>query len=96
MLSFTNRRIIAIAPHIDDVELGAGATVPRLAPRTNEVHYVGLSLPPLVDVGTSCREFRGELHEDPRAGPQDRQSCATSIRATSSIPGRTSSSCSST
>lgn len=56
MLSFTNQRVIAIAPHIDDVELGAGATIYRLA-KTNEVFYVGLSMPPLVDSATFMREF---------------------------------------
>jgi LmbE family N-acetylglucosaminyl deacetylase len=56
MLSFTNKKIIAISPHIDDVELGAGALVYRLA-KANEVHYVGLSLPPLVDCATFMGEF---------------------------------------
>jgi N-acetylglucosamine malate deacetylase 1 len=56
MLTLTNKRIIAIAPHIDDVELGAGATVSRLA-KTNEVYYVGLSLPPLVESDTFMQEF---------------------------------------
>jgi len=56
MLQFTNQRVIAIAPHIDDVELGAGATIYRLA-QTNEVYYVGLSMPPLVDTTTFMSEF---------------------------------------
>lgn len=56
MLSLTNKRIIAIAPHIDDVELGAGATVYRLA-KSNEVYYVGLSMPPLVDPDVFMCEF---------------------------------------
>ena len=56
MLALHGRKILAISPHIDDVELGAGATVYRLA-KTNEVHYVGLSLPPLVDCATFMREF---------------------------------------
>ena len=67
MLPLTGQRIIAIAPHIDDVELGAGATVYRLA-KTNEVYYVGLSLPPLVDEATFMAEFGvsvGHLGLDP-------------------------------
>jgi LmbE family N-acetylglucosaminyl deacetylase len=61
MLSFTNRRIIAIAPHIDDVELGAGGLISRLV-RTSEVYYVGLSLPALVQ----GEEFMAEFHESCR------------------------------
>jgi LmbE family N-acetylglucosaminyl deacetylase len=57
MLSLTNKRIIAISPHVDDVELGAGATVYRLA-KQNDLYYVGLSLPPLVDADTFMAEFR--------------------------------------
>jgi len=56
MLSLTNQRIIAVAPHIDDVELGAGAIISRLT-KTNDVYYVGLSLPPLVDAATFMSEF---------------------------------------
>lgn len=57
MISLTGRTVIAIAPHIDDVELGAGATIYRLA-KSNDVYYVGLSLPPLVDAHTFMCEFR--------------------------------------
>lgn len=57
MIQLRDKRVVAIAPHIDDVELGAGATVYRLA-KENEVHYVGLSLPPLVDAETFMCEFR--------------------------------------
>lgn len=56
MLSFTNKKVIAIAPHVDDVELGAGATIYRLA-KTNEVWYVGLSVPPLVTADVFMEEF---------------------------------------
>jgi len=68
MLSYTNQTIIAIAPHVDDVELGAGALVHRLA-RTNKVYYVGLSLPPLVKPEQFMREFeasRRVLGLDPK------------------------------
>lgn len=58
MLSLADKTILAISAHIDDVELGAGATLHALAAR-NRVHYVGLSLPPDVD-----REvFLAEFHE---------------------------------
>ena len=57
MLSLTDRKILAIAPHIDDVELGAGATIYHLN-KNNEVYYVGLSLPPLVDAAVFLEEFR--------------------------------------
>jgi LmbE family N-acetylglucosaminyl deacetylase len=56
MLSLHNQRVLAIAPHIDDVELGAGATISRLV-KTNEVYYVGLSMPPLVDECVFMKEF---------------------------------------
>jgi N-acetylglucosamine malate deacetylase 1 len=56
MLSLTNQTIIAVAPHIDDVELGAGAIISRLT-KTNDVYYVGLSLPPLVEAPTFMAEF---------------------------------------
>src|SRR5262245_56974000 len=49
--------ILAISAHIDDVELGAGATIHRLG-KHNRVHYVGLSLPPLVDRDIFLAEFR--------------------------------------
>ncbi|MFN2513880.1 MAG: PIG-L deacetylase family protein [Pyrinomonadaceae bacterium] len=57
MLSLAGLRVIAIAPHIDDVELGAGATIHHLH-RNNEVYYVGLSLPPLIDSHTFMEEFQ--------------------------------------
>jgi LmbE family N-acetylglucosaminyl deacetylase len=61
MLSFSGLKVIAIAPHIDDVELGAGATIHHLN-KNNQVYYVGLSLPPLVDSHTLLEEF----HESSR------------------------------
>lgn len=56
MLSLTNRTVLAVAPHIDDVELGAGGLLYRLA-KCNEVYYIGLSLPPLVDSCVFMKEF---------------------------------------
>lgn len=56
MLNFKNKRIFAVAPHVDDVELGAGGTIHRLV-ADNEVYYIGLSLPPLVDGQILLNEF---------------------------------------
>lgn len=61
MLSLTNKTIVAVAPHIDDVELGAGATVHHLA-KSNKVYYVGLSLPPLVEREALMKEFHESSH----------------------------------
>ncbi|MCX7745010.1 MAG: PIG-L family deacetylase [Flavobacteriales bacterium] len=56
MLNFKNKIIFAIAPHVDDVELGAGGTINRLV-QNNDVYYIGLSLPPLVDGQILLNEF---------------------------------------
>lgn len=56
MLDLKGKTIFAIAPHVDDVELGAGGTIYQLG-KTNEVHYIGLSLPPLVEGNTLLSEF---------------------------------------
>lgn len=60
MFSITNKTILAIAPHIDDVELGAGATIHCLG-KDNLIYYIGLSLPPLVDEEVVMREFQESL-----------------------------------
>ena len=57
MFDYKDKTILAVAPHIDDVELGAGATIYHLG-KNNTVIYVGLSLPPLVDIGVFMQEFR--------------------------------------
>ena len=63
MLSISNKTIFAIAPHLDDVELGAGATLHYLSDDpTNKVFYIGLSLPPLVDENVLTDEFRDSSH----------------------------------
>ncbi len=56
MLEFKNKTIFAIAPHVDDVELGAGGTIYQLG-KSNTVYYIGLSLPPLVNNETLLSEF---------------------------------------
>jgi LmbE family N-acetylglucosaminyl deacetylase len=55
-MNIENKTIFAIAPHVDDVELGAGGTIYQLG-RTNEVYYIGLSLPPLVNNEVLLNEF---------------------------------------
>ena len=57
MLDLHGKTIVALAPHIDDVELGAGATIHQLG-KNNEVYYVGLSLPPLIGRETFMEEFQ--------------------------------------
>ncbi|MDC0324457.1 PIG-L family deacetylase [Akkermansiaceae bacterium] len=56
MLNIKNKKILVVAPHVDDVELGMGATVHRLKDH-NEIYYLGLSFPPNVDFGEFRREF---------------------------------------
>lgn len=58
MLSISNKTIFAIAPHVDDVELGAGATLHHLSnEKSNRVYYIGLSMPPLVNETVLMEEF---------------------------------------
>ncbi|MEQ8361394.1 MAG: PIG-L family deacetylase [Cyclobacteriaceae bacterium] len=56
MLNLSGKTIFAIAPHVDDVELGAGGTIYQLG-KANKVYYIGLSLPPLVEGKTLLKEF---------------------------------------
>ena len=57
MIPLRDRKVLAIAPHVDDVELGAGATIHQLG-KHNEVYYIGLSCPPLVKQDVFMSEFR--------------------------------------
>lgn len=57
LLDIKGKTIFAIAPHVDDVELGAGGAIHRWA-QDNTVHYIGLSLPPLVPSDSFMEEFR--------------------------------------
>lgn len=50
------KKILAIAPHLDDIELGVGGTIHKLKD-DNEIHYLGLSMPPLVDRDSFMEEF---------------------------------------
>ena len=56
MLTIKGKRILAISPHIDDVELGAGGSIYQLG-QDNEIWYLGLSLPPMVDKEPFMKEF---------------------------------------
>jgi LmbE family N-acetylglucosaminyl deacetylase len=60
MLDYQGKTILAIAPHIDDVELGAGATIYNLG-KNNDVYYIGLSVPPLVDIEGFMQEFKDSV-----------------------------------
>ena len=42
-LDFTGATVLVLAPHTDDGELGAGATIAKLAQQGNDVHYVAFS-----------------------------------------------------
>jgi N-acetylglucosamine malate deacetylase 1 len=57
MLPYKGKTIFAIAPHVDDVELGAGGTIYQLG-QENRVFYIGLSLPPQVDSEILLSEFK--------------------------------------
>ena len=39
------KRILAISPHLDDAELGAGGTLSKLAAEGHDVHILGLAIP---------------------------------------------------
>lgn len=56
MLDLKEKTIFAIAPHVDDVELGAGGTIYQLG-KNNTIFYIGLSLPPLVNRDVLLAEF---------------------------------------
>src|SRR5882672_8762586 len=58
MLNLKDKTIFAIAPHVDDVELGAGGTIYQLG-KSNNVFYIGMSLPPQVNQDI----LLGEFHE---------------------------------
>jgi len=55
-MEIKNKVILAIAPHLDDIELGVGGTIYKLG-KENTVHYLGLSMPPLVEHNSFMKEF---------------------------------------
>ena len=57
MINISDRTIFVIAPHIDDVELGAGGSVHHWG-KNNRIYYLGLSMPPLVNRDVFMEEFR--------------------------------------
>jgi N-acetylglucosamine malate deacetylase 1 len=61
VLPVTNGTVLAISAHIDDVELGAGATIHHLA-KENRLFYVGLSLPPNIEREVFLAEFHESAH----------------------------------
>jgi len=60
MFEITGKKILAIAPHIDDVELGLGGTIAKLI-GSNEIYYIGLSFPPLVNEAVLLNEFHDSI-----------------------------------
>ena len=61
MLNLSGKQFLSLAPHIDDVEFGAGATIYQLG-KDNLIYYIGLSLPPLVERETlTCRNLNLQL-----------------------------------
>ena len=42
---FNPKKILVIAPHADDVELGCGATVAKLVDEQKDVYYAVFSFP---------------------------------------------------
>jgi LmbE family N-acetylglucosaminyl deacetylase len=57
MIEVKGKTIVAIAPHIDDVELGAGGSVHQWS-KDNDIFYIGLSIPPLVNKEVFLSEFK--------------------------------------
>lgn len=55
-MEIKDKVILAIAPHLDDIELGVGGTIYKLG-KENRVHYLGLSMPPLVERESFMNEF---------------------------------------
>jgi len=60
MFNIKNKKILAIAPHIDDVEIGLGGTINKLV-KDNQIFYVGLSFPPLVQEEVILNEFHESI-----------------------------------
>jgi N-acetylglucosamine malate deacetylase 1 len=56
MFEISKGRILAISPHLDDVELGAGATLHSWS-KKNDIYYLGLSIPPDVKRESFLKEF---------------------------------------
>ena len=58
MISFKDKLVLVIAPHLDDVELGMGGTLSRIARSApKDIHYIGFSLPPNVKEEEYMMEF---------------------------------------
>lgn len=57
MINWKAHKILVIAPHLDDVELGMGGVLHQMCAQGAEVLYIGLSLPHHVDHDTFMSEF---------------------------------------
>ena len=49
------KRVLALSPHTDDAELGAGGTITRLLEEGAEVHYIAFSAP-LPELQEECHQ----------------------------------------
>jgi LmbE family N-acetylglucosaminyl deacetylase len=57
MINWKAHKILVIAPHLDDVELGMGAILNQMSECGAEIFYIGLSMPHHVDEVTFMHEF---------------------------------------
>lgn len=56
------KKVLALSPHTDDVEIGCGATLKRLKDSGSEIFVVNFSLAKnLTDVGDSYNEFKKSM-----------------------------------
>ncbi len=59
-LSLRDARILVLAPHTDDGELGAGASISKWVRAGNDVHYVGFSACETIQTAEPKDLLRGE------------------------------------
>ena len=57
MINWKQHKVLLIAPHLDDIELGMGGVLNQMSLFGAEIHYIGLSLPHLVDETVFMEEF---------------------------------------
>jgi len=57
MINWSKHRILVIAPHLDDVELGMGGVLNQICKSGAEIFYIGLSLPHHVNERVFMSEF---------------------------------------
>jgi len=57
VINWKQHKVLLIAPHLDDIELGMGGVLNQMSLFGAEIHYIGLSLPHLVDETVFMEEF---------------------------------------